>query len=136
MRQLIDLGAQVSVDHDLRESCVIVTLEARTAVEAAAKSAALITETFITPLTIIGIEVAAAEELDPPAPVFSSLIGIREIAQLVEISPRQAAAFLMSPSFPRPASNSSNGPLYHRHAVEHWLARRTRRAHQANELKA
>lgn len=68
MRQLIDLGAEVSVDHDLRESCVVVTLEASTAVEAAAKSAALITDTFITPLTIIGIEVAAAEELDPPAP--------------------------------------------------------------------
>lgn len=132
MGDLMQFGAAIAVDRDFLEGTVTLTLEERTFIDAAVRAVSLISEATPEPLDYTSLEVATAErDTDPLAePLFPTLIGLRGISRITRTSPRHAAKFVRSPSFPRPVSVTPQGPLYWAHAVERWFEIREQRQAQ------
>lgn len=113
-------GAALSVDAEDAVEAV------REAADAARRAAAAV--------GLPGASIVAAEAVEEEAlaaslakPAFPSLLGVRELAQLLAVSPQRASALARSAQFPEPVAQLASGPVWTetsvRLFVEEWQRR-------------
>lgn len=90
------------------------TVSASNPPEAAARAIEIVTAEA--PGKVIAIEVMTTEEQDRrlAEPAFPELVGVSEVAELLEISRQRLAVLRQRPEFPRPVAELAAGPIWRR----------------------
>jgi hypothetical protein len=69
-----------------------------------------------------GVIAAEARDADLPDRAWPELVGIRELAELLDVSRQRASELQTRPGFPRPCQVLASGPVWVKPVVEHWVA--------------
>lgn len=130
--QLSEHGPAGSINSDGLAGSVMIALEADsldTAITTGLAHGRAAVGQTLPAAQITGIEMTDSDALDRELaqPIFPTVVGYAEIAELAGVSRQRARAFSKIAGFPAPVIETAQGPLMALAAVKQWLATRNTR---------